>query len=516
MSDKLVSVIVPVYNALPYFGQTVDSLLTQTCDLTSVEFIFVDDGSTDGSEKLIDELAETLPGLVRAKHLPPSGGPAHPRNVGIEMAQSEYVFFLDADDFLGVEALERMIAHVREWDSDILVVKQVGEGGRRAPQSMFRMSQPEADVWTSRVFNTLSPLKLFRLSLLRDNGIRFPEQYRHREDHPFVAEALFCAKKVSVAADYDYCHIVQRDDGANITSEVYVDFDENHEMLKTMLSLVDRYEPNPHDADAIVFPRILKSSWFAGLYAAAVGDANLRDKRLASMWELVSERYTQSTALNRIPNGMKELAGFIGNSEYDEACAVISLLKVTPDSEFGGIELDAGSMRVTDGKLLLEDSKGIVLLDATSAITVSDIVESCVIANGMHVCCSCEQSRFWSEQVALSLRVNARKADELFNIPAEHVRLRSDERIYFEFDLGREFFEQLESSANRLWDLSLVLQEGGIERSVRLGGRMSDECTKSLKVPATLWKRSDGLIFQLRRTPAGNFAIRLARNKTNK
>ena len=56
------------------------------------------------------------------------------------------------------------------------------------------------------------------------------------------------------------------------------------------------------------------------------------------------------------------------------------------------------------------------------AITVSDIVESCVIANGMHVCCSCEQSRFWSEQVALSLRVNARKADELFNIPAEIFR----------------------------------------------------------------------------------------------
>ena len=508
MDQKRISVVIPVYNALPYFRHTIDSVLSQTCDLTSIELVLVDDGSTDGSGEYIDELAASYPELVRAQHCENSGGPAHPRNVGIEMASAEYIFFLDADDYFGPEALDRMIQHVGEWKSDVLLVKQVGEGGRKAPQSMFRMNQPNANTWTSRVFNTLSPLKLFRSSLVKEGGIRFPEQYRHHEDAVFVAEALFRAKVVSVAADYDYCHIVQRDDGANMTSEAFVDFDDNYEMCKTMLGLVERYEPNPHDADAIIFPRILKSSWFGGLYAAACGDELEREKRIDLLAELIEQRYRENTAAKRIPNGLKDAIGFVLAHEYVKACACIELLKVTADSEFGGIDLDAGERSIVGGKLMISSSKGDVSLDATGVIPVNDAIESCVLGRGMRFECSCESNEFWSKRVKPILRIEARKSGESVSVAGKHVHQRRDGRIAYRFDIGKSEFKQMESTSVHLWDFSLVLCENGIERKLRFGGHMTAECANSIQLPAVVWEGKDGKPFQLRRTPAGNFAMK--------
>src|SRR5919205_265381 len=79
----------------------------QTLPADEYEAIFVDDGSTDDTPARLDALAAEHP-HVRVEHIPNSGWPGKPRNVGIELARGEFVYFVDNDDWLGREALERL------------------------------------------------------------------------------------------------------------------------------------------------------------------------------------------------------------------------------------------------------------------------------------------------------------------------------------------------------------------------------------------------------------------------
>ncbi|MGW3630614.1 glycosyltransferase family 2 protein, partial [Streptomyces sp. NPDC005122] len=99
---------------MPYVTRTISSVAEQTIGTERLEVIVVDDGSTDGTAAELDRLAGVHPGLLRVVRQENSGGPAAPRNAGLDLARGEFVFFLDADDHLGPEALERMVAMAEE------------------------------------------------------------------------------------------------------------------------------------------------------------------------------------------------------------------------------------------------------------------------------------------------------------------------------------------------------------------------------------------------------------------
>lgn len=115
--DIDVSVIVGVFNAMPFFEQCLESVANQSHK--SLELIVVDDGSTDGSGEFADFLAAQNPDWVTVVHQPNSGGPAEPRNRGLDLAKGRYVFFLDADDYLGPEAIEKLVQIADENDSAV-------------------------------------------------------------------------------------------------------------------------------------------------------------------------------------------------------------------------------------------------------------------------------------------------------------------------------------------------------------------------------------------------------------
>ena len=96
MSNPLLSVIVPVYNAEKYIKRCIESILNQT--LTDLELILVDDGSTDNSGIICDEYTK-FDNRVKVIHKV-NGGAASARNVGISIANGDYIGFCDSDDFL--------------------------------------------------------------------------------------------------------------------------------------------------------------------------------------------------------------------------------------------------------------------------------------------------------------------------------------------------------------------------------------------------------------------------------
>ncbi|MFF9327577.1 glycosyltransferase family 2 protein [Streptomyces sp. NPDC014776] len=212
-----VSVVIPVYNALPYLRQTLASVAGQTIGTDALEVVAVDDGSTDGSGEVLDAWAEEQAFRVTVVHQEASGGPSRPRNVGLDHASGRYVFFLDGDDCLGPEALERLVALAEKNGADTVLAKFVGVGRAIRPEvrQVFARTVDRAD--PAAVYYSLMPFKLFRRSVIEEHRIRFPEHMRISEDQHFVARAYLHSKVISILADYDCYYLVGRGDKGNIT-----------------------------------------------------------------------------------------------------------------------------------------------------------------------------------------------------------------------------------------------------------------------------------------------------------
>ncbi|MFF2362362.1 MULTISPECIES: glycosyltransferase family 2 protein [unclassified Streptomyces] len=201
---------------MPYLVKCLESVENQTLGPERIEVIAVDDGSTDGTGEYLEEFAERAAMSVTVVRQANSGGPSGPRNVGLGKARGRYVFFLDADDYFGAEALERMVAMADEQGTDVVLGKVVGVN-RTAPKSMWGKNQPRTDVFSSNIKFTLSAQKLFRRDLLTRHGMVFDESLKTGEDALFTMEAYLRADGVSVVADHDCYHLVGRDDGKHVT-----------------------------------------------------------------------------------------------------------------------------------------------------------------------------------------------------------------------------------------------------------------------------------------------------------
>ncbi|MGC0377319.1 glycosyltransferase family 2 protein [Streptomyces sp. SAI-229] len=211
-----VTVIIGAYEAMPYLVECLASVEAQTIGPERIEVITVDDGSTDGTGEYLEEFAARTPLPVTVVRQKNSGGPSGPRNVGLGKAAGRYVFFLDADDRLGPEALERMVSMADRAGTDVVLGRIEGVN-RGAPKSMWGKTLERTDVYSSNIKFTLSAQKLFRRALLDRHGMRFDESLFTGEDALFTMEAYLRADGVSVIADYTCYYLVGRDDGKHVT-----------------------------------------------------------------------------------------------------------------------------------------------------------------------------------------------------------------------------------------------------------------------------------------------------------
>jgi glycosyltransferase involved in cell wall biosynthesis len=190
--QPLISIIIPVYNAEQYLHRCVDSILAQT--YKNLEIILVNDGSKDNSGKICDEYAE-LDNRVRVIHKQ-NGGAASTRNAGLDVANGEYIAFIDSDDSIIPDMYDTLYNRISKSNADIAIcgfVMIYPDFQRiiEVPNEKFYKIEELFYDWLYYYYQTLLSVpwnKLYKKQLIIENNIRFPN--RDCEDTWFVTDCL--------------------------------------------------------------------------------------------------------------------------------------------------------------------------------------------------------------------------------------------------------------------------------------------------------------------------------------
>lgn len=207
----LVSVVMPVFNVAPYLDASIMSVLNQS--YKNIELIIVNDASTDNGINII-EMYQHWDSRIRVVDLEfnTMGGAGIPSNIGVNHARGQYLAYADSDDILDKDAIQKMVESALAHQADVVVADfsnfnnetRIIEGGY---DKKNWGGIPINEVFSSKdqpnIFK-LSPVpwrKLYKVSFLNDNNIRFPEGDYFYEDNPLHWFVLTKAKRV-VLLDY--------------------------------------------------------------------------------------------------------------------------------------------------------------------------------------------------------------------------------------------------------------------------------------------------------------------------
>ena len=196
------SIIIPIYNASSYLHTCVDSILSQS--FSDFELILVDDGSSDNSGSICDEYVQKDV-RVRVFHKD-NGGVSSARNLGLEEAKGEYIYFPDSDDFVIGNALRILVDGINkecffavggyevydEDDACIYSVKDTEEGIMSRDEMLVQFFAPSPYRYQGYLWN-----KLFKKSIVEQHNIRFEPSIKFNEDR------LFCIRYVCALAKTD-------------------------------------------------------------------------------------------------------------------------------------------------------------------------------------------------------------------------------------------------------------------------------------------------------------------------
>lgn len=214
MYDKLISIIVPVYNAENTIGTCVDSLVRQSHKL--LEIILVDDGSTDNSGKICDELA-IKDNRIKVIHKD-NEGVSVARNTGINKAAGYAITFVDADDTLDINAVSLMLNKMLNNDCDIVMCDYSIIYSDHMEKHVYREDDFCLDKKGVSEFldDALKPQsgvgfiwgKLFNREFLIRNNLLLNDNLTAAEDAEFMLRTAFYADRVSFVAKslYNYLH----------------------------------------------------------------------------------------------------------------------------------------------------------------------------------------------------------------------------------------------------------------------------------------------------------------------
>lgn len=207
----LVSVIVPVYNVEKYLKKCVTSIMENS--FKNLEIILIDDGSTDNSGQLCNELAN-MDSRIKVIHKT-NGGLSSARNAGLDIARGDYISFVDSDDYIDKDMLSKMLDKAIEYDADIVQcgIFRVNEKGEKSTTFQIEDWNYHGEEILEKFFKkqTIPVMvwnKLFRRSLIGE--CRMMDGHNN-EDNIFTIDILPKANCVVSIHEQLYYYLIRSD-----------------------------------------------------------------------------------------------------------------------------------------------------------------------------------------------------------------------------------------------------------------------------------------------------------------
>lgn len=189
----MISIIIPVYNAEKTISRCIESILQNTYD--NYEIILINDGSTDNSWKILESYQKKYPNKIKIFNQE-NQGVARTRNAGLVYAESKYVMFVDCDDWIDSDYLQKFFEEIDSQNLDMII------GGYRRTTSekiLYEMRLQNTE-WSK--YMTMAPwAKIYRKDFLTQNKIEFLDN-NIGEDVFFNLQAINLTNKISII---DYC-----------------------------------------------------------------------------------------------------------------------------------------------------------------------------------------------------------------------------------------------------------------------------------------------------------------------
>ena len=266
--DKLVSVIVPVYNVDRYLGRCIKSIMQQS--YRNLEIILVDDGSTDNSGTICDTFKETDDRIIVIHK--ENGGLSDARNAGIKMFTGEYVTFIDSDDYVSPDMISLMLTVLKQSSCQIVqcefvrgkddTYKFTGNGKYKVynKRNAFENRDVHVCVWG----------KLYEKSLIK--GRYFPIG-KINEDEYYTYKCVYESNRTAIMPDALYYYF-QRSNSIMHKKKTYLNMDILDAFDERIKYFQDRKEER-----LVIISRKEKCIREALLYARAKGCIDEKEKR---------------------------------------------------------------------------------------------------------------------------------------------------------------------------------------------------------------------------------------------
>ncbi|GAA3731320.1 hypothetical protein GCM10022378_19480 [Salinicoccus jeotgali] len=206
--EKLISIVVPVYNKAKYLHQCLDSLINLDIDKEMIEVICVDDLSSDGSLEIMNNYSREHEFIKIIPLEENSGSPSYPRNIGFEKAKGKYLALLDADDWLDSKGFPKLLFQMEENGADIgfgQSYKHTNKGiTKLATFTSYKNENQLVPYEIDKIFRAVGPPgKIFKRSVVIDNDIKF-EHMLFGEDKLFFTELISKCRNASMTDESVY------------------------------------------------------------------------------------------------------------------------------------------------------------------------------------------------------------------------------------------------------------------------------------------------------------------------
>lgn len=290
----MISIIIPVYNAAEFLRTTVQSVLSQ--DYRDFEIILVDDGSTDKSGEICDNLAAEF-NQISVVHKT-NGGVSSARNTGIELARGEYLMFIDSDDEIDKWMLGDLVKEIEEKKADKVFCgfEEIHEDGTRedhiADLPPRKFLNRNVIIYTMIYTGCLSNSYMnsvcggmYKTSIIKQNNLRF-------ECRPMGEDWLFNMK---------YCDLIQ--------SAVYID-KPYYKYLRNKASATSRYQPQQFElwVENRAFRKSLEERY----------KFEIESKIQDTQW-IIKVMYYAIQVIQNDPDYKSKLIGIFKNKEFNTA-----------------------------------------------------------------------------------------------------------------------------------------------------------------------------------------------------